>query len=101
MSVSQEKLFRLNLLFFICSFGCSINAQNRSQSTTKLVIFDTDGGADDAWALQILLEEEKRSKMVQVLAITTADGNTDVENVIKNMYRILDGVNRTDVCNFK
>lgn len=68
--------------------------------TSKTVIFDTDMGGDDAWALQMLLKAEKELKSVKVLAITTVDGNTDVENALKNAYRILDGLDRTDVSCF-
>lgn len=68
-----------------------------NETNMRYVIFDTDMGADDAWALQMLLKAEKQLKNVKVLAITVADGNTDIENVIKNTYRILDGLNRTDV----
>lgn len=68
-----------------------------SESTPKSVIFDTDMGGDDAWALQMLLKAEKVLGNVKLLAITTIAGNTSVDNVIKNTYRILDGLNRTDV----
>lgn len=68
-----------------------------SNPTVKYVILDTDMGADDAWALQMILKAEKESNNVKVLAITTVDGITDVNNAIKNTYRILDGCNRTDV----
>lgn len=61
------------------------------------VIFDTDMGADDAWSLQMLLNAEKQLKSVKLLGITTVDGNTDVENVIKNTFHVLHGLNRTDV----
>lgn len=63
----------------------------------KYVILDTDMGADDAWALQMLLNAEKQLKNVKLLAVTTVDGNTDVDNVIKNTYHVLHGLNRTDV----
>lgn len=69
--------------------------------TSKSVIFDTDMGADDAWALQMFLKAEKQLKSVKVLAITTVDGNTDVEDALKNTYRILDGLDRTDVNFFR
>lgn len=69
-----------------------------SETKPKYVIFDTDMGSDDAWALQMILKAEKSLKMVKVLAITTVSGNTTNENVIKNTYRILDGLDRTDVC---
>lgn len=68
------------------------------ESAMKYVIFDTDMGSDDAWALQMILKAEQHLKNVKLLAITTMNGNTTVENAIKNTYRLLDGVNRTDVC---
>lgn len=61
------------------------------------VIFDTDMGADDAWALQLILKAEKVLKNVKVLAITIVNGNTTADNAIKNTYRILDGIGRNDV----
>lgn len=72
----------------------------KETTTTKYVIFDTDMGCDDAWALQMILKAEKHYKNVKVLAITAVNGNTTVENVVKNTYRILDGLDRTDVSNF-
>ena len=65
--------------------------------TQRRVIFDTDMGADDAWALQMLMKAEKILLTVNVQAITTVHGNTSVENAVKNTYRILDGLGRTDV----
>lgn len=50
-------------------------------------------GADDAWALQMILKAEN----VDLIAITTVFGNTLPENAARNTYRILDGVNRTNV----
>ncbi|XP_031628323.1 uncharacterized protein LOC116344081 [Contarinia nasturtii] len=67
----------------------------------KLVIFDTDMGTDDAWALQMMLKAETHLKNVKILAITVSHGNTTVENVIKNTYRILDGLDRTDIPIYK
>lgn len=63
----------------------------------KYMIFDTDMGSDDAFALQMLMKAEKSLKNIKILAITAVNGNTTVENVIKNTYRILDGLERTDV----
>lgn len=48
-------------------------------------------------ALQMLLTAEKKLKNVKILAITCVDGNTTVENVVKNTYHILHQLNRTDV----
>lgn len=67
------------------------------KAVQRCVIFDTDMGADDAWALQMLLKAEKILQSVNVLAITTVHGNTSVENAVRNTYRILDGLGRTDV----
>ncbi|XP_031628266.1 inosine-uridine preferring nucleoside hydrolase-like isoform X2 [Contarinia nasturtii] len=72
-----------------------------TETTEKYVVFETDMGADDAWALQMLLKAEKHLKNVKVLAITIVNGNTTVENSIKNTYRILDGLDRTDIPIYK
>lgn len=95
---------KMLLLILIINSAFETNAHSlenvsrgTSETTTKYVIFDTDMGGDDAWALQLVLKAEKESKNVEVLAITIVDGNTIVENAIKNTYRILDGLNRTDV----
>lgn len=65
--------------------------------SVNYVIFDTDMGCDDAWALQMILKAEKNLSNIKLLAITAVNGNTTLENVIKNTYRILDGLDRTDV----
>lgn len=67
------------------------------KSEPRYIILDTDMGCDDSWALQMLLKSEKNFRNVKILGITTVNGNTTVENVIKNTYRILDGLGRTDV----
>lgn len=103
-----KNVFRAKVLvavFFICFVSVTNGEKNeteddfemRSDNETKYIVFDTDMGGDDGWALQMVLKAEKDLKNVKVLAITTVNGNTDVENAIKNTYRILDGLNRTDV----
>ncbi|KXJ68210.1 inosine-uridine preferring nucleoside hydrolase-like [Aedes albopictus] len=62
----------------------------------RRVIVDQDGGGDDAWALLMLLMNEKQYN-VKVEAITCADGNTGLENSVRNAARILDGIGRRDV----
>lgn len=74
-----------------------IPRNNTNGTATKYIIFDTDMGSDDAMALQMLLKAEESLKNVKILAITTVNGNTTAENVIKNTYRLLDGCRRTDV----
>lgn len=68
-----------------------------NKSEPRCVIFDTDMGSDDGWALQMMLKAEKNLKNIKILAITAVNGNTTVENVIKNSYRMLDGLGRIDV----
>lgn len=48
----------------------------------------------------MMLKAEKDLENVKILAITTVAGNTSMENAIKNTYRILDGVHRSDVRRF-
>lgn len=50
------------------------------------VIIDTDGGVDDAMALLMAVA----STELQILAITTTAGNTDLEQVNANVHRTLD-----------
>lgn len=63
----------------------------------KYVIFDTDMGTDDAWALLMLLKAEKYLKNIEILAVTCVFGNTSVDNAIKNTYHILQSMDRSDV----
>lgn len=91
----KVSVFVFSLSLSICEAGDSFILQ--SEIETKYIIFDTDMGCDDAWALQMVLKAEKELNNVKLLAITTVDGNTDTENIIKNTYRVLDGLNRTDV----
>lgn len=58
---------------------------------TRYVIIDTDMGLDDAWALVMLLTLGKLMN-VRVLAITCSFGNTDLQNVTSNTFRVLDAM---------
>ena len=62
---------------------------------TKVVI-DCDAGIDDALALIILIAAHKQEK-IQIKAITCVNGNTSVNNVVKNVFRTLDVCKATDV----
>ena len=53
------------------------------------VIIDTDAGLDDALALFMAIAAHKLNK-IEIIGITTVQGNTSVENVNKNVLRILD-----------
>lgn len=65
----------------------------------KRVIIDLDMGSDDYLALLFLLHAENH-KQVKIEAITCCYGNTTVDNVIKNVVRLLEIENRTDVCKY-
>eukprot|EP01137_Pigoraptor_chileana_P008945 Opistho-2@56493 len=57
------------------------------------VVLDTDGGMDDAIALAMLL----RAPGVHVAAITTVDGNVNVNQVNVNVLKVLEYFGRRDI----
>uniref|UniRef100_A0A336MYK3 CSON010048 protein n=1 Tax=Culicoides sonorensis TaxID=179676 RepID=A0A336MYK3_CULSO len=63
---------------------------------TKSVILDVDVGTDDAWAILLLLNNELKCNF-KIRAITCVFGNSSVENIGKNVLRVLDTVNRLDI----
>lgn len=71
-----------------------------SSNSHKYIILDTDMGTDDAWALLMILKAVKYFKNVTLLAITCVHGNTSMDNVVRNAYRVLSSMNRTDVSHF-
>ncbi|CAD6208106.1 GSCOCG00010369001-RA-CDS [Cotesia congregata] len=54
----------------------------------KKVIVDCDGGYDDAVSLVLLIDAHKKN-IIDLKAITCVAGNTDIDNVVKNVYRVL------------
>lgn len=69
------------------------------EESQNFVVFDTDVGTDDAWALLMLIRaEEKKLKNIKILGVTCVHGNTEIEHVVRNVFRVLDTVNRPDVC---
>lgn len=75
--------------------------KSNMSSKVRYIIFDTDMGADDAWALQMLVKAEKHLTNFKLLAVTGVNGNTTMENIVKNAYYILHGLDRIDVmCSF-
>lgn len=68
--------------------------------STEFIIFDSDAGIDDAWALLMLLKAEK-IRNIKVIAVTLVHGNTTVDYAADNCLRILKCVDRTDVPIFK
>ena len=65
-------------------------------SNFKHVIVDVDVGSDDAMALLVLFYAERKG-LIKIEAICCTMGNTSVENVCKNVVRLLETVGRTDV----
>lgn len=64
----------------------------------RKIIIDTDCGIDDAIAIMIALTYENE---VEIKAITTVTGNTYVDQVTKNVLRLLDFFNRKDLKVYK
>ncbi|XP_034952381.1 inosine-uridine preferring nucleoside hydrolase-like [Chelonus insularis] len=62
----------------------------------KNIIVDVDAGHDDAVALILLLSAHRNHQIV-IKAITCVAGNTDIDNVIKNVYRTLEVCDTTDI----
>lgn len=60
------------------------------------VIFDTDAGIDDSWALITLLKCEEKFNL-DIQAITVLTGNTPLNHGCQNMLLILKTLNRMDV----
>lgn len=61
--------------------------------TPRLIIVDVDVGCDDAWALFVLLKAMDCG-LCHILAITCANGNTTVDNVARNVLRVLQTVGK-------
>ena len=60
----------------------------------RKVIIDTDPGIDDALAILLALSAKKE---LDILALTTVNGNVDIEKVTKNAFKILDVAGRNDI----
>lgn len=67
-----------------------------NKESSKRIIIDVDAGTDDYLALLLLLHAEKNGN-VKIEAICCSMGNTSLENVVKNVVRLLETVGRTDV----
>lgn len=64
----------------------------------RKIIIDTDPGIDDAIAILLALSAKEE---LDVLALTTVNGNVDVEKVTKNACKILDIAGRCDIPVYK
>lgn len=59
----------------------------------KKLLLDVDCGVDDAQAIMMALA----APGVEVMGITCVHGNTSVENVCKNVLRVLQACSRFEV----
>lgn len=62
----------------------------------KSIIMDVDVGTDDAWAILLALNHEKRLNF-KISAITCVQGNSTVNYIGKNALCVLNVVDRLDV----
>ncbi|XP_043928413.1 inosine-uridine preferring nucleoside hydrolase-like isoform X2 [Protopterus annectens] len=63
----------------------------------KLILFDTDCGVDDAQAIMVALAAPN----VRILGITCCKGNTSVDNVCKNVLRVLEICKKSEIPVFR
>ncbi|XP_052890074.1 pyrimidine-specific ribonucleoside hydrolase RihA-like [Anopheles moucheti] len=71
-------------------------SRGTAREEPRRVILDLDGGGDDAWALVMLLANEKQYNIC-VQAVTCSHGNARVPDVLVNVLRILASLDRLDV----
>lgn len=67
-----------------------------ASTDVKRIIFDCDLGTDDAVALYLLLLAEREGK-VKIEMIICSRGNARQYHVCRNVVRMLEYANRTDV----
>ncbi|XP_050071989.1 pyrimidine-specific ribonucleoside hydrolase RihA-like [Anopheles maculipalpis] len=88
-------------LVLMATFVASSQATKCPPESTNLdgprrVILDLDGGGDDGWALLMLLANEERYNIC-IQAVTCSHGNARVSDVLVNVLRVLDSLDRLDV----
>ncbi|XP_031573606.1 inosine-uridine preferring nucleoside hydrolase-like [Actinia tenebrosa] len=88
---SKKRLFIFNLE----KIQPKMASASRLTKTKKLII-DCDAGIDDAQAIILALSLD-----VEVLAITCVAGNIGVDQVVKNVLKVLDTCGRTDIPVYK
>lgn len=66
----------------------------------RKIIVDVDAGIDDTWALLFLLKAMD-SQLCDIKAITCVHGNTSIDNVVRNVLRILKTVGKEQIPVYK
>ncbi|XP_047362816.1 probable uridine nucleosidase 2 isoform X1 [Vespa velutina] len=91
-------IMKIYYITFIIILYCKLAFDVRCVTARNSVIIDTDPGSDDALAILLALAYEKSSSEdFKVLAITCTYGNTYLENVEKNVLKILEIADRSDI----
>ncbi|XP_034429078.1 inosine-uridine preferring nucleoside hydrolase isoform X1 [Hippoglossus hippoglossus] len=85
---THQRFSALHSVAGLCSSG--------SMMTKKLLV-DVDCGVDDAQAIMLALAAPN----VELLGITCVHGNTTVDNVCKNVLRVLQACNKLEIPVFK
>ncbi|CAG7822583.1 unnamed protein product [Allacma fusca] len=68
----------------------------------RLVVIDTDAGVDDASAIFLVLAAHKNSAAnLKIVGITCVNGNTNLDNVCKNVTRILNTSDANEIPIFR
>jgi inosine-uridine nucleoside N-ribohydrolase len=96
LSAIKESYQSLNKALLTLFLSFVKNTRTKFIMEKQKVIFDTDLGADDAWALITLLQSEKRCN-IDLRAITVVAGNTDLHHACQNTLLVLKTLNRMDV----
>uniref|UniRef100_A0A182QG45 Inosine/uridine-preferring nucleoside hydrolase domain-containing protein n=1 Tax=Anopheles farauti TaxID=69004 RepID=A0A182QG45_9DIPT len=86
----------LMLMVALAGSNAKCPPQDSAPDGPRRVILDLDGGGDDAWALVMLLANEWRYNIC-LQAVTCVHGNARVPDVVVNVMRILESLNRLDV----
>lgn len=80
----------------IVLYLCFVFSKKQNIRSRKMVI-DTDPGGDDALAIMLAVMYETKTCEIEILAITVTYGNTNLENVEKNLLKILTVANRNNI----
>ncbi|XP_035919667.1 pyrimidine-specific ribonucleoside hydrolase RihA-like isoform X2 [Anopheles stephensi] len=91
-----RSVLMLMALFVASSQASKCPRESTGRDGPRRVVLDLDGGGDDGWALLMLLENEERYNIC-IQAVTCSHGNARVSDVLVNVLRILDSLNRLDV----
>lgn len=79
------------------NMAMATSSDAKENAKLKLVI-DCDAGIDDARAIMIALSHDQE---VDILGITCTFGNADIDQVIKNVFKVLEVCGRTDIPVYK